>query len=164
VIGNRGFDQATCLGQTPQQRAADAAAQVNKIQTYVLMFTSDTENPDTTTLPFGSNELAVAGGSDHVYDARVSKGPAQDAFQTVVNDLATCVYDVIPPQTRPDAQSTLSYSDPIDPSAKTTTIAAKASSTAISSARPSRTARPRSQPLVTHSPLISEAAHTKAAT
>ena len=40
-----------------------------------------------------------------------------------MNDLATCVYDVVPPQTRPDAQSTLSYTDPIDPAAKTATIA-----------------------------------------
>jgi|GEM_PF-555203 len=124
VIGNHDFDQATC-GQTPQQRAAAATTQANKVQTYVLMLARDlgNPNPDTSLAVPGSNELAVAGGTGQVYDARASKGPAQDAFQNVVNDLATCVYDVVPPQTRPDAQSTLSYTDPIDPAAKTATIA-----------------------------------------
>jgi hypothetical protein len=121
VLGNRGFDAATC-GLTPAARAMAAATQASKIQTYVLMLARDNQNPDTSVVPPGSNELAVAGGTEHVFDARTSKGPAQDAFQTVVNDLATCVYDVIPPQTRPTAQSMLSYTDPIEPGAKTTTL------------------------------------------
>ena len=121
VLGNRDFDLATC-GQTPQARAAAAATQTNKIQTYVLMLARDLKVEDVSVLPLGSNELAVAGDTKQVYDARSNKGPAQDAFQTIVNDLATCVYDVLPPQTRPDAESTLSYSDPIDPYAKTTTV------------------------------------------
>ena len=123
VLGNRGFDQATCGGDTPQMRASAAAAQANKIQTYVLMLARDTPNGDNAVLPTGANELAANGGTVHVYDARESKSAAQDAFQTVVNDLATCVYDVSPPQTRPDADSTLSYTDPINPAAKTTKLA-----------------------------------------
>lgn len=123
VIGNHDFDKSTC-GLTPAARAAAAATAESKIQTYVLMLARDigNPNPDVSFVPPGSNELAVAGGTGHVYDARSNKGPAQDAFQTVVNDLATCVYDVEPPLVRPDAESTLSYTDPIEPGAKTTTI------------------------------------------
>jgi hypothetical protein len=122
VIGNRGFDKASCLGPTPQQRAATAATQTTKIQTYVLMLARDFPNGTNDTIPLGANELAASGGTEHVYDARASKGPAQDAFQRVINDLATCTYDAVPPQVRPDAQSTLSYTNPIDPSAKTASI------------------------------------------
>lgn len=122
VLGNRGFDQATCAGPTPQQRAAAAATQTNSIQTYVLMLARDTPNGDSKVIPPGANELAVAGGTERLFDARESKAAAQDAFQTVVNDLATCVYDVNPPQSRPGAESTLSYTDPINPGAKTTAL------------------------------------------
>jgi hypothetical protein len=122
VLGNRGFDQATCGQTTPAQRAAAAKA-TNKIETYVLMLARDTQNMDPNVLVPGSNELAIAGGTEHVYDARSNKGPAQDAFQTVVNDLATCVYDVADAASRPKSGDTLSYSDPINPAAQTTTLA-----------------------------------------
>jgi hypothetical protein len=122
VLGNRGFDQATC-GQTPAQRAAAAETQANKIQTYVLMLARNTQVADVSFVPAGSNELAVSGGTGHVYDARSDKGPAQDAFQTVVNDLATCVYDVPAGATRPDSTATLSYTDPINPFATTKSLA-----------------------------------------
>jgi hypothetical protein len=124
VLGNRDFDKATC-GQTPAQRAAAAAVlPVHPVQTYVLMLARDigNPNPDVSFVPPGSNELAVAGGTGHVYDARSNKGPAQDAFQQVVNDLATCTYDTSAGQTRPGDQSTLSYTNPIDPTAKTVAI------------------------------------------
>jgi hypothetical protein len=70
----------------------------------------------------GSSELAVAGGTPGAYDARSSKSPAQDAFQSIVNDLATCVYDVADAATRPQAGNVLSYSDPIDPTAPTVSL------------------------------------------
>ncbi len=125
VIGNRGFDQASCGGAPPAARASAAALQANKIQTYVLMLARDTPNGDNAVIPTDANMLAANGGTMHVYDARESKSAAQDAFQAVVNDLATCVYDVSPPQTHPDADSTLSYTDPgpINPAAKTTKLA-----------------------------------------
>jgi hypothetical protein len=133
VIGNHDFDKATC-GQTPQQRATAAVAQTNRVQTYVLILARDFDAPapadgDPVVIPAGAQELAEAGGTGRVYDARKSKGIAQDSFQAVVNDLATCVYDVIPPQTRPDAQSTLSYTDPIDHAAATKTLAFNAACT-----------------------------------
>ncbi len=123
VIGNRGFDQATCGAGTPTARAMAAATQPRKIQTYVLMLARDTPAGDNTTIPPGAVELAVAGGTERLYDARQSKGAAQDAFQTVVNDIATCVYDTVPPQLRPAQDATLSYTDPVDPGAKTVSIA-----------------------------------------
>ena len=115
VLGNRGFDQATC-GQTPRSARRRRRRRANKIQTYVLMLARDTADRRRVACPPGSNELAVMPAArEHVYDARSNKGPAQDAFQTVVNDLATCVYDVIPPRPVRMPTSTLSYSDPIDP-------------------------------------------------
>ena len=128
VIGNHDFDKATC-GQTPQQRATAALAQTNKVQTYVLILARDVDDPAPpadsapVVIPDGAQTLAEAGGTGRVYDARKSKATAQDSFQAVVNDLATCVYDVVEAQTRPDAQSTLSYTNPIDSTAKTTSIA-----------------------------------------
>jgi hypothetical protein len=112
------------------QRATAAKAQPNKVETYVLMLARNTQIIDPNVLVPGSNELAIAGGTGHAYDARSSKGAAQDAFQTVVNDLATCVYDVVPPATRPVAGDTLSYSDPINPAAQTTTLAFNAACSA----------------------------------
>ena len=90
---------------------------------------------DNDAVPPGANELAVSGGTLHVYDARKpgNKSQGQDAFQTVVNDLATCVYDAltdaVPAQSRPTSDSTLSYTDPIDPGAKTVSIGFNAACT-----------------------------------
>lgn len=112
VLGNRGFDSNTCAGnQTPADRAA-AAHTASKIDTYVLMLARDNQLPADTVLP-GANELAIGGGTDFAYDARANKSNAQDAFQRIVNDLATCVYDVPTAAERPAAGQSLSYSDPV---------------------------------------------------
>jgi hypothetical protein len=121
VLGNRGFDESTC-GQTPAQRAATAHA-ASKIDTYVLMLARNLQVADVSVLPLGSAELAASGGTIQAYDARANKSPAQDAFQAVVNNLATCVYDVADAASRPVSGDTLSYTNPIDPSAKTQTLA-----------------------------------------
>jgi hypothetical protein len=120
VLGNRGFDQPTC-GQTPAQRATAVRA-ANKIETYVLMPSRNSAIVDPNVAVPGSSELAVAGGSPGAYDARSSKGAAQDAFQNVVNDLATCVYDVPNAADRPKAGDILTYSDPINPAAPTVSL------------------------------------------
>lgn len=120
VLGNRGFDQAAC-GQTPAQRAATARTS-NKIDTYVLMLARNLQVVDPHAPVPGSNELAVAGGTPGAYDARASKSPAQDAFQSIVNDLATCVYDVADAALRPKLGDVLTYSNPIDPSAPTVSL------------------------------------------
>jgi hypothetical protein len=121
VLGNRGFDQSTC-GQTPAQRAAAAVAAPNKIDTYVLLLARNIQIMDVSMLPPGAAELATAGGTLQAYDARGNKAVAQNAFQTVVNNIATCVYDVPDAASRPVAGDLLSYTDPIDPTAKTQTL------------------------------------------
>lgn len=120
VLGNRGFDQATC-GQTPQALAATAKATKN-ISTYVLMLARNIQVADPATPVPGANELATAGGTGGAYDARTSKANAQDAFQNIVNDIATCVYDAASAQSRPAGGDVLSYTDAIDPAAPTVTI------------------------------------------
>jgi hypothetical protein len=111
---------------TPAQRATAARA-ASKIDTYVLMVARNTPNGTNDEFVPGSNDLAAAGaepGKGFVYDARspANKGTAKDAFQAVVNDLATCVYDVTPPTPRPTVGDTLSYTDPIDPAAPTVNL------------------------------------------
>jgi hypothetical protein len=127
VIGNRGFDQMTCTGQTPAQLSTAARTRpTNKVDTYVLMLSRNLPNGKVDDFVPGSTELADAGegkgGLGKFFDARSSKVVAQDAFQAVVNDLATCVYDVVPPTPRPKAGDILSYTDPIDPAAPTVTL------------------------------------------
>ena len=120
VLGNRGFDGTTC-GQTPAQRATTARS-TSKIDTYVLMLARNLAVANPAAAVPGSTELAVAGGTPGAYDARASKAPAQDAFQSIVNDIATCVYDVADAATRPKAGDVLTYSDPIEPSAPTVSL------------------------------------------
>jgi hypothetical protein len=134
VIGNRNFDPATeappkaTCGMTAIQRAAAAHNAAKKIETYVLMLANSRESddpnvPGSNAFVPGSNELAVAGGTERVFDARSSKVVAQDAFQAVVNDLATCAYDVTGTTPRPKQGDILSYTDPIDPAAPTVNLA-----------------------------------------
>ncbi len=121
VVGNREFDQQRCE-LTPASQAA-AARLTKKVATYVLLLTPNTSGGgDTTSAVAGASELALAGGTLSAYDARANKGVAQNAFQAVVNDLATCVYDVSDPALRPAATDVLTYTNPIDPLASTRTI------------------------------------------
>lgn len=111
VLGNRGFDATTCTGQTPAQLAGQARA-AHDIETYALLLARDNQLPPEQFLP-GSNELVVEGGTGFLYDARKDKAPAQDALQRVINDLATCIYDVESADARPKSEDSLSYSDPV---------------------------------------------------
>lgn len=120
VLGNRGFDETTC-SQTPAARATTAKA-TSKIDTYVLMLARNAQIADPAAPVPGSTELALAGGTPGAYDARANKSPAHDAFQSIVNDIATCVYDVDDPAQRPKAGDVLTYSDPIDPVAPTVSL------------------------------------------
>lgn len=112
VLGNRGFDSNTCGGGGTAARAAAALAGSN-VETYVLMLARDLQLPNDVPLP-GSYELAIAGGTETAYDARAAKSEAQRAFQNIVNDIATCVYDVASASARPTAGDALSYSDPVN--------------------------------------------------
>jgi hypothetical protein len=120
VIGNRGFDAPAC-GLTPAARAS-VARPANKVDTYVLMLARDPSVVDASLPVPGANDVAANGGTTAAFDARQSKAAAQTAFQTIVNDLATCVYDVTDAALRPKTGHVLSYTDPIDPGAKTVSL------------------------------------------
>jgi hypothetical protein len=117
VISNRGFDTNTCpstLG-APATRAA-AAHTTDKVDTYVAVFGRDQFAPDTDPPPDvpGAEMVAEAGAAPgtgaHYYDARKDKQPALDALRKIIDDLATCAYDV---PMDPGATAVLSYSDPL---------------------------------------------------
>lgn len=117
VLGNRGFDTSTCA-LSPQ--AAATAAHANGVETYVIMLARDDLQGGTADAPVpssgnvaGANAVASAGRPGFgAFDARASseKKKAQEAFQRVVEDLATCAYDVDAPLAADDQ---LSYSDPV---------------------------------------------------
>lgn len=121
VFGNRGFNQNVC-GGTPVDRATQAAtAATERVQTYVIMLARDTDPgapPDP--LP-EANALAVAGGTPGAYDGRKPEDKARgfEAFQQIVKDLATCVYDV--PAPLPQG-AVLTYTDPVAFPARTVAV------------------------------------------
>ena len=115
VIGNRSFDASSC-GGTPTARATTARS-VDKIDTYVALLARDqfvTPEPDPPPFLPGAQTLAEAGapaGSGaHAFDARKDKDQANDALRKIVDDLATCAYDVATP---PEPDRILTYSDPV---------------------------------------------------
>ncbi len=115
VISNRGFDKAICSG-TPVARAT-AARTVDKIDTYVAILARDqfiVPEPDPPPVVAGAQSVAEAGapaGSDaRAFDARKDKTQAIEVLRKVVDDLATCAYDV-PADLGDDA--VLTYSDPV---------------------------------------------------
>lgn len=123
VIGNRGFDSSSAC--TPKPVDAATAAKNIGVDTYVIMLARDPDVAGSTAeMPLppivpGADAVALAGSPDTAptplgaYDARAiaNKGRAQDAFRQVVEDLATCAYDVPGTALAPDA--ILSYSDPV---------------------------------------------------
>ncbi len=117
VIGNRSFDANTC-GGTPTARATTARS-VDKIDTYVALLARDqfvVPEPDPPPFLPGAQTLAEAGapaGSGaHAFDARKDKDQANDALRKIVDDLATCAYDVDPAKA-PTDDVVLTYSDPV---------------------------------------------------
>jgi hypothetical protein len=118
VFGNRDFEKNDCnptVSDPPKVLAAAAnASTTQKVQTYVLLLTKDhgpTAPPPEQSAGFG-NELAIAGGTTQAYDGRSDRNQGVAAFQQIVKDIATCVYDIQPGQTLRDG-AVLSYTDPI---------------------------------------------------
>lgn len=117
VIGNRGFDTVTtCAGGGDPVDRATTARNVNKIDTYVGLFARDYALPANSPAPAKSDLVAAAGqvipgqaGAGRWFDARVDKNSAQQGLRKIINDLATCAYDVA---ADPGADVVLSYSDP----------------------------------------------------
>jgi len=130
VIGNRNFDANACDALTPNDQpsflAADAKAN-GGINTYVVMLARQpSELPDA---PVGSpggvpfqplaDAIAQAGTTNPpipgAFDARrpADKARGQDAFRRIVDDLATCVYDVEAASSAPTPGDFVSFSNPV---------------------------------------------------
>lgn len=123
LLANHDFKTATCRGDSPAVLANGALTNATSVETYVAILTAD---PDPAQAPKEANDevfktardLASAGSDPlaprSVYDARFSKGPAQQAFRAIVNELATCVYNAPPPPAAPeDTPQFLTYTDPV---------------------------------------------------
>ena len=122
VIGNRSFNPTPtdCLGpKTSAQLAGEAFANPTApIKTYVALLARDfASNAEDPTPIMGADALASAGSGGTLttaFDARGSNQKvASKAFQTIVEDLATCVYDV--PTALVKETNVLSYQDPLAP-------------------------------------------------
>lgn len=120
VLGNRDFnppdpqDQCPGLIGGPAALAQSAKAGASNIDTYVILLsqTPGGDAPAATALQQG-DQLAAAGGTVNATNAQGSsnKIKAKERFQTIVESLATCVYDVDVPAA--PANSTLSYTNPL---------------------------------------------------
>ncbi|MDB4943799.1 MAG: hypothetical protein JWP97_3333 [Labilithrix sp.] len=116
VIGNRDFGASTC-GGLPADHAAAAAAGPAKINTYVGILARDKYVPDMgnawpqddAALLLAQKGDPAAGPSARSYDSRNDQLVANDALRKIIDELATCAYDV---DAAPAADAVLSYSDP----------------------------------------------------
>lgn len=117
VLGNRGFEANACNASTPSTLAAQARANANRVDTYVIMLSNNSGTAPQDPLIAG-NQLALSGGTPHIYDGRVDKSQGQAAFQQILKDLATCVYEDPAP---PKSGAVLSYSEPLAGTTKTIT-------------------------------------------
>lgn len=121
VIGNRDFaaDQCpaitgTAVDSAQAERTAPADA-TKPINTYVIQLTKAPGTDLNSPLEAGVYALAAAGSPTPPNpDARGTKKNAKDAFQQVINTLATCVYDVDDDASAPGANDTISFSNPVE--------------------------------------------------
>ena len=124
VVGNRGFNTVNTCGGGPGSPAdrSTLARTADQIDTYVGLFARDNAAPDTDTDPppelAGARDVARAGepvgpaGPDaRFFDARKDKAAATNALRKIVDDLATCAYDI--PSDPPKDDAELTYSDPV---------------------------------------------------
>lgn len=116
VVTNRNWGATQCGAQTPATLAGNARSNARSVNTYVVALarrpSEDINNLPP--LPAEAAQLAAQGGDSlslgFPYDARKAKSAGLDAFRKVVEDLATCSYDV---ETAPLDTDKLSYSDPL---------------------------------------------------
>lgn len=118
IIGNRDFNTDQCPAAGTPADLATAARTSNpatSINTYVIQLTKtdrDKALADDVLDP-GLFALVDAGSVNPPNpDARGTKKNAKDAFQQVINTLATCVYDV-KDINAPTTEDTISFSDPL---------------------------------------------------
>jgi hypothetical protein len=129
VVGNRDFGAEACntLTGTPIEQATAARTTptdpLKPINTYVIQLVKtdptkrlDVQPPDPEADVLDPNlfALATAGSTAPPNpDARGAKKNAKDAFQQVINSLATCVYDVPNDSKAPQPEDTVSFSNPL---------------------------------------------------
>jgi hypothetical protein len=118
LFGNHNFLSQTCGTKTPADLAHDAVTDATApVETYVVMVTSD-QDPAAApkdqvfgeAFPIAQNGTPPGDTPRAPYDARDDDAAAQQAFRDVVNNLATCVYDVASPL---DENKVLTYTDPV---------------------------------------------------
>lgn len=116
LVTNRGWGATQCGAQTPATLAGNARSNARSVNTYVAALarrpSEDINNLPL--LPAEAGQLAAQGADASTpgipYDARKDKKAGLDAFRKVVEDLATCAYDV---DTAPLDTDKLSFSDPL---------------------------------------------------
>jgi hypothetical protein len=118
VIGNRGFGDSAC-GALPKDLAAAALSGAGQIRTYALALVSDASDVGAVLSPGAPRDFAVAGGGTDFTDSRTGPANGRNLFNEIVKNLATCVYDVVDPATRPKQGDLLTYSDPVSAGAVT---------------------------------------------
>lgn len=120
VIGNHDFNAEQCSGIAGKPADLALAARTapsdptKPINTYVIQLTKKQGTDLADPIEPGVLELATAGSENPPNpDARGTKKNAKDAFQKVINTLATCVYDVPNDASAPGLEAVVSFSDPL---------------------------------------------------
>jgi hypothetical protein len=110
VIGNRQFGADACPGGIlPAQMAADAKSGTPSIDTHAILLALTTGGEDPNQVAVDASAVGVSGFADGRGD---KKEDAKNAFQSIVESVATCVYDV-PGGGALAEGDVLAYSDPI---------------------------------------------------
>jgi hypothetical protein len=110
VVGNRNLDVSTCGdAQKPSELAAAQLAKPTRpISTFAVKLTSDGD-PDAARTIAGTGTPLVNGGVNYQFNA-VKVTDKKDVLQKIINNLATCLYDVAAPL---DPTMTLAYANPL---------------------------------------------------
>lgn len=110
VIGNREFALDSCPGGIlPAQMAQQAKTGTPSVDTHAILLAQPPAGVDPNTVAVEASAVGVSGFAD---GRGGRKEDAKNAFQNIVESLATCAYDVPTGATIADGD-VLSYNDPI---------------------------------------------------
>lgn len=119
LVTNRNWGAAQCGAQTPATLAGNARSNPRSVNTYVVALARQPAQDlnNLPPLPVEAFQVAAQGADASApgiaYDARKDKKAGADAFRKVVEDLATCAYEIDTNPSPADATTKLSYSDPL---------------------------------------------------
>lgn len=116
LVTNRDWDKHLCGVQTAATLAGNARTAPRSVNTYVVALarrpSEDLNNLPP--IPPAAIDIAAQGSVGGIaYDARKAKSNGADAFRKVVEELATCAYDVDDKADPPKDTDVLTYSDPL---------------------------------------------------